>query len=63
MIFVFEISQPFQWRPGFFRTRGVTSWRVVWGWFALSCHPMRLDELVDGAARGVYQWRYGKEEK
>ncbi len=56
MFFTFEVSRPFQWKPGFFRKEGVTSWRVWWGWFAIACHPMRFDEMMSGANQGVFVW-------
>jgi hypothetical protein len=33
MTFVFEISGPFQWRPGYYKGGRVV--RVWWAWFAL----------------------------
>ena len=56
MFFTFEISNPFQWKPGFWRCAGVTSWRVWWAWFSISCHPMRLDEMIDLAGSGAFAW-------
>lgn len=52
MHIVFEISRPFAKQPGFYRCPGVTAWRIWWLWFAVSCHPMRQDELLSGG----YAW-------
>jgi len=57
MFFVIEISRPFKLIPGFWRCAGVTSWRVWWGWFALSCHPMRYDEMITRAESGAFTWK------
>jgi len=56
MFFTFEISRPFQWHAGFWRCAGITSWRIWWGWFALSCHPMRYDVMIDLASSGTLAW-------
>ena len=52
MHIVFEISRPVQVRPGFYRCAGVTTFRIWWLWFAVSLHPMRHDEILDGS----YKW-------
>ena len=56
MFLTIEISNPFQWKPGFWRCEGVTSWRIWWAWFAVSCHPMRYDEMIDLAGSGAFAW-------
>jgi hypothetical protein len=35
VIVEFEVSRPFQARPGFYRSK-VTRFRVWWGWFAFA---------------------------
>lgn len=55
MFFVFEISKPFQIKPGFYRSE-ITLFRVWWLWFALSLHPGRYDEMLNLSASGVVVW-------
>ena len=63
MFFTFEISNPFQWKPGFWRCAGVTSWRIWWAWFSISCHPMRYDEMIDLAGSGAFAWHKSRPTK
>ena len=55
MFIVFEISKPFQIKPGFYRSE-ITVFRVWWLWFALNLHPGRYDEMLDLSASGVVVW-------
>jgi hypothetical protein len=55
MFFVFEISKPFQKKPGFYHSE-ITIFRVWWLWFALSLHPVRYDEMINLSASGVVVW-------
>ena len=45
MTFTLEISAPFLWRPGWFKSRWMT--RVYWGWFALSLSRATLSQLIE----------------
>jgi len=56
MFFVIEISRPFILIPSFYRSKGVTTFRVAWLFFALSVHPMRLDEMIAFAYDGLIGW-------
>jgi hypothetical protein len=62
MFFVFEISKPFQIKPGFYRSE-ITIFRVWWLWFALSLHPGRYDEMLDLSASGVVVWEKSRRTK
>ena len=55
MFFVFEISKPFQFKPGFYRSE-ITIFRVWWLWFALELHAGRYDEMLNLSASGVVVW-------
>jgi hypothetical protein len=55
MFIVFEISRPFQLRPGFYSS-SLTWFRIWWLWFAISLHPMRMDELLEMAGDGIASW-------
>ena len=55
MIIVLEISNPPQWKPGYYRSE-ITR-RIWWLWFAVSFHPMRLDELIELANQNVAVWK------
>jgi len=59
MFMTLEVSRHFQWKPGFFRMEGVTTFRIWWLWFAIALHPMRYDELVDMATEGYVTWDGG----
>ncbi|HEY6019785.1 MAG TPA: hypothetical protein VIY48_07740 [Candidatus Paceibacterota bacterium] len=54
MYFVFEISRPFQIKPGFYRSP--ITIRVYWLWFAVAFHPMREDELLKLALSNSVIW-------
>jgi hypothetical protein len=54
MCIVFEISKPFQIKPGFYRS-SITI-RFYWLWFAISWHPMREDEMISLAMNGKAYW-------
>ena len=56
MFFTIEISRPVQWLPGFYRSKGITTFRVWWLFFSVSFHPMRYDEMIDLASSGVAKW-------
>jgi hypothetical protein len=56
MFVTFEVSRPFKIIPGFYRCAGLTSFRVWWLWFAVSLHPVRMDELVGAVADGEAAW-------
>jgi len=51
MTLILEISRPWQWRAGRFRSRVVT--RVWWGCFALAWLHVSLKEFSETA----YDWR------
>ena len=55
--FVFEISTPFQIKPGFYHS-DLTVFRVWWLWFAVSLHSGRFDEMLDLSASGAAVWEY-----
>lgn len=55
MHIVIEVSRPAI-RPGWYRSKGITTLSIWAGWFAISIHPMRQDELLDGAGDGRYRW-------
>ena len=51
MTFSLEISRPFQWRPGWFRSRWMV--RAYWLWFAASISFATLSQLVESDLRWV----------
>jgi hypothetical protein len=50
MVLILECSRPFQWRPGWFRSRLMT--RVWWGWFAVGILHIPLHEF----AQSEWDW-------
>ena len=56
MFFTFEVSRPIRLKPGFYRSKGATTFRIWWLWFALSLHPMRYDEMLDRVSSGLVKW-------
>ena len=56
MFFTIEISRPIQWLPGWWRCKGITTFRIWWLFFSVSIHPMRYDEMIELANSGVAVW-------
>lgn len=54
----FEISNPFQLRPSYFKGRFGKGYcrRFVWLWFACGWVPYRLDQWHDRIASGLVKW-------
>lgn len=44
MTLIFEMSKPFQLKPGFFKSRAMV--RCWWLWFAVAYSPRRIDKLI-----------------
>lgn len=59
IFFVFEISTPFQWKPGFYASQA-TIFRVWWLWFALSLHQDRFSDMIKDANKGIVYWENPK---
>ena len=55
MFFTFEISNPCQWRPFFFKSSAVI--RCGWLWFSIGWHPMREDEYFYLIQTGMLEWK------
>ena len=51
MMFIFEISRPFQWKATFHHTNCMI--RLVWLWFAPALVFRRMDEFADPVR---YDW-------
>lgn len=55
MFVAFEVSGPLQLKPGLLRNKTIV--RFWWLWFAISYHPMKLNEMVEMANRGEIIWK------
>lgn len=47
MLILFEISNPFQRKPGKFKSS--FGWRFWWLWFAIAIYNVREDQLIERA--------------
>ena len=47
-----ECAGPFQWRPGFYKSRSI--YRVWWGWFAVGALRISFHEFATTA----FDWSY-----
>jgi len=56
MFFTLEINNPIRIKPGYYRSKGTTTIRIWWLWFAVSLHPMRFDEMIELASSGYIFW-------
>lgn len=56
MFITIEISRPIQWFPGWWRCKGITTFRIWWLCFSISFHPMRWDEMIELASNGEVRW-------
>jgi hypothetical protein len=57
MFFDIEISRPFQWKPYFTHTEGITIFSFCWLWFRIGLHPMRYDEMLKLAMTNQIIWK------
>lgn len=59
MIIIFEISNPFQWKPGYviYRVNDKISFRGWWLCFAVAWYQVDLKKFCDDLASGELEWR------